>query len=152
MKITITMAMAAPMGLKLQIRLEAAPWNGWVSYTLSKSTRWNEGKAEEIFQYDQTHLLTVLGGVDVGRNWRLASRFRYVTGNPSTPITGAILIPTVILTHRFEERFIPHGCSRSCSLISNRQKWVYNRWILSVYLDIFKTSRIAKPRSRRIQL
>ena len=137
-------------GAQTQIRLEAAPWNGWVSYTLSKSTRWNEGKAEEIFQYDQTHLLTVLGGVDVGRNWRLASRFRYVTGNPSTPITGAIFdsdsdsyspIRGAIYSTRMQP-FMQFD-------IRIDKKWVYNRWILSVYLDIQNVTNRKNPEAVR---
>ena len=35
-----------------------------------------------LFQYDQTHILTVLGNVSLGRGWSSGVRFRYVTGSP----------------------------------------------------------------------
>ena len=65
---------------------------GWIAYTLSRSVRKNApDEAERVYDYDQTHNLTVLGSYNLGRGWRLGGKFRYVTGNPYTPCGGGIL-------------------------------------------------------------
>src|SRR5262249_6844019 len=46
-------------------------------------------EAYHLFQYDQTHILTVLAGFELGRGWSVGSRFRYVTGSPYTPYVGS---------------------------------------------------------------
>jgi len=65
---------------------------GWVAYTLSRSVRKNNpNQPQHLYDFDQTHNLTLLGSYDVGRGWRLGGRFRYVTGNPYTPCEGGVL-------------------------------------------------------------
>jgi hypothetical protein len=65
---------------------------GWIAYTLSRAVRQNApDQPERVFDYDQTHNLTVLGSYDLGRGWRLGGKFRYVTGNPYTPCNGGVL-------------------------------------------------------------
>jgi hypothetical protein len=65
---------------------------GWVAYTLSRSVRKNSPEQpERVYDYDQTHNLTVLGSYDLGRGWRAGGKFRYVTGNPYTPCMGGVL-------------------------------------------------------------
>lgn len=65
---------------------------GWVAYTLSRSER-KDGPDDswERFDYDQTHILTALGSMKLGRGWQLGARFRYVTGSPYTPNVGGIV-------------------------------------------------------------
>jgi TonB family protein len=65
---------------------------GWIAYTLSRSTRSDvAGQPEHLLEYDQTHNLTALGSVSLGRGFQLGVRFRYVTGVPYTPCVGADL-------------------------------------------------------------
>lgn len=65
---------------------------GWIAYTISRSVRKNgPDQPERVFDYDQTHNLTVLGSYDLGRGWRVGGKFRYVTGNPYTPCLGGVL-------------------------------------------------------------
>ncbi|MGD9201440.1 MAG: hypothetical protein PVI26_07760, partial [Chitinispirillia bacterium] len=74
---------------------------GWISYTLSKSERkspnppahlyipdkqWNPEKWF-LFEKDQTHNLQLIGSWKLPGNWQPGFRFRYVTGNPYTPIS-----------------------------------------------------------------
>jgi TonB family protein len=59
---------------------------GFVSYTLSRSTRNDRGEGWRLFSWDQTHILTVAGSLRLGNGWDLSSTFRYVTGNPMTPV------------------------------------------------------------------
>lgn len=63
---------------------------GWIAYTLSRSTRSDlAGQPEHLLEYDQTHNLTILGSLDLGKGYRLGGRFRYVSGMPYTPCVGA---------------------------------------------------------------
>ena len=39
----------------------------------------------ELFQYDETHILTVLGSYRLGRGWEFGARFRLSSGNMYTP-------------------------------------------------------------------
>jgi TonB family protein len=59
---------------------------GWVAYTLSRSTRTSPpDDIERLFQFDQTHILTVLGSYKLGHGWEFGARFRLVSGNLTTP-------------------------------------------------------------------
>jgi TonB family protein len=59
---------------------------GWIAYTLSRSTRTQPPDyIEELYQYDQTHILTVLGSYKLGHGWEFGARFRLVSGNLYTP-------------------------------------------------------------------
>lgn len=65
---------------------------GWIAYTLSKSERsdpYTPG-GWRPFQFDQTHILTVLAGYKLGRGWEIGARGRYTTGNPTTVAIGAV--------------------------------------------------------------
>jgi len=64
--------------------------SGFVSYTLSRSERNDHGTEWRRFNWDQTHILTVAGAYRLGRGWDLSGTFRYVTGNPMTPVVGSI--------------------------------------------------------------
>jgi hypothetical protein len=64
--------------------------SGLVSYTLSRSERNDHGTEWRPFSWDQTHNLTVAGAYRLGRGWDLSATFRYVTGNPITPVVGSI--------------------------------------------------------------
>ncbi len=64
---------------------------GWVSYTFMQSTRIDRaGEPRRPFDFDQTHILTVVANLVLGRGWEAGVRFRLVTGNPDTPVTGAV--------------------------------------------------------------
>lgn len=59
---------------------------GWVAYTLSRSLRRvAPGMPLEVFQFDETHILTVLGSYRLGGGWELGARYRLVSGYMYTP-------------------------------------------------------------------
>jgi hypothetical protein len=62
---------------------------GYLAYTLSRSERRREGGDWRLFDQDQTHVLTLAASQGLGRGWDVGLRFRVVSGNPTTPITGA---------------------------------------------------------------
>jgi TonB family protein len=58
---------------------------GWVSYSLSRSVRRDApGMPLRLFQYDETHVLTVLGSYKLGHGWEFGARFRLVSGYMDT--------------------------------------------------------------------
>lgn len=75
-----------------QLLVRLAPWSrlsGWVAYTLSRSERSDTpGGAPRLFDYDQTHTLTVVGSYEL-RGFGLGLRLRYSSGFPRTPVSGA---------------------------------------------------------------
>jgi hypothetical protein len=63
---------------------------GWISYTIMKAERRDHpDEAWRPFQYDQTHILTILGSYKLPKGFQVGLRFRYATGNPFTPIARA---------------------------------------------------------------
>jgi hypothetical protein len=64
---------------------------GFLSYTLSRSERRDHvGDDWRLFNWDQTHILTVAGSYRLGHSWNLSGTFRYVTGNPVTPVVASV--------------------------------------------------------------
>ena len=61
----------------------------YFAYTLSRSERRREGEKFRLFDQDQTHVLSLAVSQGLGRGWTVGGRFRLVSGNPTTPITGA---------------------------------------------------------------
>lgn len=65
--------------------------SGWISYTLSRSTRQSHSFGstqllEDVpSEYDRTHVLSVALAYDLGRRWHAGARFYYYTGRPYTP-------------------------------------------------------------------
>jgi TonB family protein len=63
---------------------------GWISYTLSKSKRRDKPyKPWRLFDFDQTHILTLVANVKFLKTWQIGARFRLTTGNPYTPIINS---------------------------------------------------------------
>jgi hypothetical protein len=60
-----------------------------VAYTLSRSERQDRDDDWRLFDKDQTHVLSLALGYELGAGWRAGARFRYVTGNPLTPVVGS---------------------------------------------------------------
>ena len=79
-------------GLELMVKHnDNGRFFGWIAYTLMNSSRVDHpGEASRLFDYDQTHILTVVASAVLGRGWEAGVRFRLVSGNPETPILGSI--------------------------------------------------------------
>lgn len=77
-------------GLESQWKYRYNEWQLTLAYTWSKSTRKTPSAGEYNFEYDQTHNLNLIAMYSMENNWKISSRFRYVTGNPYTPVIGAV--------------------------------------------------------------
>lgn len=62
----------------------------YLAYTLQRSERSDHGGPYRLFDQDQTHILALTATQGLGKGWELGARFRLVSGNPQTPITGAV--------------------------------------------------------------
>lgn len=59
-------------------------FGGFVSYTLSRSTRSYE-RRQYVAAFDRTHVLNVAAAYDLGRRWRAGGRVMFYTGLPTPP-------------------------------------------------------------------
>ena len=111
---------------------------GWIAYTLSRSERIDHpGSNWRLFDFDQTHVLTAIASYKLGAGWEIGTRFRYATGNPRTPVVGAV-------KDDLTDTYVPlYGTVNSNRLPSFAQLdvridkvWVFDNWSLDLYLDI----------------
>jgi TonB family protein len=114
---------------------------GWVSYTVSRAERRDPDEDDyRLFDSDQTHILAILMSYRLPRNWELGLRWRYVSGNPETPVIGGVYNSD---TDEYERIL---GAVNSARLPAFHQldlrvdkSWIYDTWILSLYMDIQNT-------------
>ena len=111
---------------------------GWIAYTVSRSERLDPGEPDyRLFDFDQTHILTVLGSYNLPRNWSIGARFRLTTGNPTTPIVGSTYNST-------QDTYVrAAGETNSDRLppfhqldIRIDKRWIADRWQANLYLDL----------------
>ena len=111
---------------------------GWIAYTLEKSERQDhKDQPWRPFQYDQTHILTLVLGTHLPWEVDFGIRLRYVTGNPDTPILSA-------LYDADHDVYVPmQGAPYSSRLPDFFQldaridkRIIFKSWVLSIYLDV----------------
>jgi outer membrane cobalamin receptor len=135
-------------GLEAVARHElTTKFTGWLAYTLSRAERRDSGSTSyRLFQFDQTHILTIVGTYQLPRNWEIGSRFRLVSGNPTTPVTGAVYNASLdryrpIYGGKFADRLPPFA---QLDLRVDK-RWIFNRWMLNAYLDLQNVINRANP-------
>jgi len=75
-------------GLEVMLRRQAKSGVfGWVSYTLSRTERMRDN-AWVAYDFDRTHLVNVVAGLPLHRNWDLGLRLQYQSGKPETVTEG----------------------------------------------------------------
>jgi len=111
---------------------------GWIAYTLSRSERRDGTNPDwRLFDFDQTHILTLLGSYNLPRNWSIGARFRLVSGNPDTPIVGSVYdvdansYVRVAGETNSERQPVFHQLD-----VRVDKRWIYDRWTLNLYLDL----------------
>ena len=126
-------------GVELSLKAQVTPTlQFYVAYTFQRSLRTDRpGLAERPFDFDQPHILTLLGSWEIGRGWRTSFRFRLVSGNPADPVLGAVY-------DNRTDTYVPlYGAPNSGRLNTFHQldlrvdkTWTFERWKLSLYLDV----------------
>jgi outer membrane receptor protein involved in Fe transport len=125
-------------GLDLLLRYRPdARFFGWVAYTLSRSTRQPApDEPSRLFIYDETHIVNVLGSYQLGRNWELGARFRYMTGFLYKACTGG-LYNNSTGTYSCYGPFIQRRLAPFHQLDLRIEKtWNYERFKVSAYMDV----------------
>jgi TonB family protein len=126
-------------GLELVARHEFANrFTGWLAYTLSRATRRDSGQTQDrLFDFDQTHILTLIGSYLLPRNWQIGGRFRLVTGSPTTPVVGSVFNSNQDLYQAI------YGATNTSRLPMFNQldvridkSWINQGWILDLYMDV----------------
>jgi TonB family protein len=111
---------------------------GWLAYTVSRSEREDRpGASTRLFDNDQTHVLTAIASYKLPGGWEVGARFRFASGNPTTPVVGAV-------RDDLADIYVPFfGAVNSERLPSFHQldvrvdkTWVYDRWSLNLFLDL----------------
>ena len=93
---------------------------GWISYTLSRSERYRDGEWVP-YDFDRTHLINVVAGLPLRRNWDFGVRLQYQSGKPTTTTEGYNTARTAGYL-RFDVR------------IDKRVVW--RSWLLDFYVDV----------------
>ncbi len=114
-------------------------WFGWLSYSLSRSTRRDTATAvERLFDYDQTHdLVAAVSYKTRSKRWQFGGKWTYTSGQPTTPVLGAFYDSD-------QDLFLPiNGEVNSERLPSHHQLdlrvdhfWRFEDWTLSAFLDV----------------
>ncbi len=118
--------------------LKAQKCFAWLSYTLLRSERqFAYDSPWELFEDDQTHLLTFVVSATWAGGWALGVRFRLASGRPQDFYTagfydadentylgasGSIRTGRLPLFHQLD--------------IRGDKRFVFKRWMLAIYLDI----------------
>jgi hypothetical protein len=124
------------LGGEVQAKYRYQAWSGQLVYTYLHSTRTIPGFGTSPAEFDQTHNLNLIGSYQ-RELWTYSARFRFVTGNPYTPVLGGsydadndVHIP--LRGALFSERF---GAFNQLDIRIDR-RFIYDKWILTAYLDV----------------
>lgn len=112
-------------GLEVLLRRQARSGiYGWISYTLSRSERLRStmaGSEWVAYDFDRTHLVNVVAGLPLRRNWDVGLRLQYQSGKPLTTTAGYNTARTAGYV-RFDLR------------VDKRVVW--RDWLLDFYVDV----------------
>ena len=129
-------------GIELLLRKElTSRLFGWIAYTFSHSERIDRpGQQWRLFDFDQTHNLTAIASYKLPRGWQIGARFRFITGNPETPVLGSRYLAPL-------DVYLPiYGATNSARVPSFSQLdvridkvWTFDAWTLDAYLDVLNS-------------
>ena len=126
---------------------------GWVAYTLSRTTRLDDPSlmtgGYHLYDFDQTHILTVIASYQTEHNWTFGTRLRYTSGDPYTPFVNGI----------FNANNASYTCipgnpdtARAAGFfqadVRIDRRFVYDKWSFTPYLDIQNVTNRANPEAQ----
>ena len=99
-----------------------------------------------LFDYDQTHVLAVLASYEITHGFQAGARFRYTTGAPRTPVTGAYFNSSDQL---YEPIYGAHNSIRLPSFYSFdvrvEQAFVFRGLKFNVFADVQNVTNRKNP-------
>jgi len=136
----------------MELLIKHAPTDyfyGWIAYTLARSElagfdfiKGDEGAAGNsgelvLSPFDQTHILSVVGSVKLGRGWETGLRLRLVSGNPFTPTVGGRFSGDTNgfspITGAIRSKRLPAFFQLDARV---EKRWTFDSWLLTLYLDV----------------
>ncbi len=120
---------------------------GWISYTLSHSTRQDQPEDDwYVFELDQPHILDVVASYRFPHDITVGFRFRLVSGNPTTPYMGALYDSDVPgytgLFGDYNSQRMPVFHQLDVRL---EKAFIFRRWRLQTYLEIMNVYNRQNP-------
>lgn len=129
-------------GWEMMLRKNEGKLNGFLSYTLSKTTRTipdvNQGK-EFLANYDRRHNVSLTGVYELNKVWTIGLNFVYNTGRPTTIPTGRYEIKTVNPDYISERNSykLPdyHRLDLSATFTPqpSRERKIRSKWVFAIY-------------------
>jgi len=93
---------------------------GWVAYTLGRSERLIDDRWLR-YDFDRTHVMKIVGGKRLPRNWSVSGRISYMSGTPTTTVHG-YNTGTKTGAFRIDLRF--------------DKRVVWDQWLFEYYVDL----------------
>lgn len=127
-------------GIESFIKKNKGKSTGWISYTLSKTTRTfediNQGRTFAA-KYDRLHNLSVVSSYALNHRWTLSGVFSYATGNAITlPVGRYIIGGNIINEYEGRNTFrMPsyHRMDLSATYQAAKKAKYESQWVFSVY-------------------
>ncbi len=127
-------------GLEVLLRHEISKYFfGWIAYTLSQSEIDLSERRDSfvLTSFDQTHILTLVGQVNLPWDFTFGGRFRLVSGNPSSRPIGSLHDLDTTNYGQIATRF---GTTRLPAFhqldLRLDRKWVFEAFSMTTYLDL----------------
>ncbi|MES2795947.1 MAG: TonB-dependent receptor [Bacteroidota bacterium] len=131
-------------GAEFYVKKNTGKFNGWVSYTLSRTERQVQGvNANKWFpsRFDRTHVTNVVAMYDINKRWSFSGNFAFYTGVPfSFPrgkfVYGNFILPDNENSSRNDSRVINyHRLDLSATLQAKKGPFKKGsaNWVFSVY-------------------
>lgn len=113
-------------------------FQGWLSYTLMRAERTDSGETEaRLFDFDQTHIFNIVASYVFPANWEAGLRWRVISGNPTTPITGAVWQDQI---DEYSPVFGPTNSGRLSTFhqldLRVEKRWIYDIWTFAAYISL----------------
>ncbi len=136
-------------GLELMLKKNKGRFNGWISYTISRSEQQTPGRTPEetginngnwyASAYDKTHNLAITSSYNLNEKWSFGANFALQSGQPVTYPNGqyqylGIIVPSYGL--RNENRLPSYNhldISATLTPRKNKDRNWKGEWVFSIY-------------------
>jgi len=136
-------------GLELMLKKNKGRFNGWISYTISRSEQQTPGRTSEetginngnwyASAYDKTHNLAITSSYNLNEKWSFGANFALQSGQPVTYPNGqyqylGIIVPSYGL--RNENRLPSYNhldISATLTPRKNKDRNWKGEWVFSIY-------------------
>jgi TonB family protein len=128
---------------------------GWIAYTLSRSERLDDptlpsySYGYHLYDFDQTHILTLIASYQTQHNWTFGTRLRYVSGDPYTPFVNGIFNADngryTCIDGNPDSARAPAFFQADARI---DRRFVYDKWIFTAYLDVQNVTNRQNPEAQ----